>query len=361
MVFDVGPFEFNQVKGLDCNWSNGSQVKLAELRFDRIETDETSAAFGKRTDFLRTKTEDRRLREAAAVQRRKPSSLPRCCVSAILPGLPVMGNPGTLSNPRPKKNIIPSWTRPLGQRLERLQLQADPASASDSRGEMDLLIGNLNPNGDDPNPNLIPNLNRNGGNSNPNEGNPNPNPNLHPNPNPNPEPNQEIPSGEMRQVTQAIQCLGECTDNQIAQLMMMITGVARRLLNPNPNANPNLNPNPNPNPNPNLIPMPNPNPNLNLNPNPKQPILEVEAPQNTEMAVVLAKITQLEQSVARNKKIASTGFDINKLCLFLNAKLLEKFRPIDFAKFDGTGDPKAHLTGYIGALSMWGVERDAMA
>ncbi|KAI8571777.1 hypothetical protein RHMOL_Rhmol01G0145300 [Rhododendron molle] len=79
------------------------------------------------------------------------------------------------------------------------------------------------------------------------------------------------------------------------------------------------------------------------------------------MAAVLAKITQLEQSVARNEKIATTGFDINKLCLFPNAELPEKFRPIDFVKFDGTGDPKAHLTGYIRALSMWGVERDAMA
>ncbi|KAI8550549.1 hypothetical protein RHMOL_Rhmol06G0116100 [Rhododendron molle] len=87
----------------------------------------------------------------------------------------------------------------------------------------------------------------------------------------------------------------------------------------------------------------------------------METPQNPEMAAVLAKITQLEQSVARNEKIATTGFDINKLYLFPNAKLPEKFRPIDFAKFDGTGDPKAHLTGYIGALSTWGVERDAMA
>lgn len=72
-------------------------------------------------------------------------------------------------------------------------------------------------------------------------------------------------------------------------------------------------------------------------------------------------ITQLEQFVARSEKIATTGFDINKLCLFPNTKLPEKVRPIDFAKFDGTGDPKAHMTGYIGALSVWGVEKDAMA
>ncbi|KAI8530515.1 hypothetical protein RHMOL_Rhmol11G0065200 [Rhododendron molle] len=56
-----------------------------------------------------------------------------------------------------------------------------------------------------------------------------------------------------------------------------------------------------------------------------------------------------------------TGFDINELCLFLNAKLPKKFKPIDFTKFDGIGDPKTHLTGYIGALSMWGVEKDALA
>ena len=103
---------------------------------------------------------------------------------------------------------------------------------------MDLHVGNLDPNGDNPNPNLIPNLNLNGDNPHPNGGNPNPNPNPHVNPNPNPEPNQGIPNGEMGQVTQAIQRLGERTDNQIAQLMMMITGVARRLPNPNPNPNP---------------------------------------------------------------------------------------------------------------------------
>ncbi|KAI8529975.1 hypothetical protein RHMOL_Rhmol11G0017700 [Rhododendron molle] len=79
------------------------------------------------------------------------------------------------------------------------------------------------------------------------------------------------------------------------------------------------------------------------------------------MAAIKAKLAQLEQSLARSERITSIGFDIDKLCLFPNARLPKKFRPIDFAKFDGTGDPKAHLIGYIGALSMWGVEKDAMA
>lgn len=181
------------------------------------------------------------------------------------------------------------------------------------------------------NPNQNPNAAGGGGNPNPENlngagGNPNPQ-NLNGaggdnGRNPNPE---EL--NEAGQIREAIRRLGERTDNQIAQLMLMITGVAGRL----------------------------PNPNL------EQPPYEAENPQNPKMAVVLAKITQLEQSVARSKKIAATGFDINKLCLFLNAKLPEKFRPIDFTKFDGTGDPKAHLTGYIGDLSMWGVEKDAMA
>ncbi|KAI8542758.1 hypothetical protein RHMOL_Rhmol08G0164500 [Rhododendron molle] len=79
------------------------------------------------------------------------------------------------------------------------------------------------------------------------------------------------------------------------------------------------------------------------------------------MAAIKAKLAQLEQSLARSERITSIGFDIDELCLFPNARLPKKFKPIDFAKFDGTGDPKAHLTSYIGALSMWGVEKDAMA
>ncbi|KAI8559780.1 hypothetical protein RHMOL_Rhmol04G0200900 [Rhododendron molle] len=79
------------------------------------------------------------------------------------------------------------------------------------------------------------------------------------------------------------------------------------------------------------------------------------------MAAIKAKLTQLEQSLARSKRITSIGFDIDELCLFPNAKLPKKFKPIDFDKFHGTGDPKACLTSYIWALSIWGVEKDAMA
>ncbi|KAI8524392.1 hypothetical protein RHMOL_Rhmol13G0146700 [Rhododendron molle] len=46
----------------------------------------------------------------------------------------------------------------------------------------------------------------------------------------------------MGEIREAIRRLGERTDNQIAQLMLMITGVACKL----PNSNPNPNPQPNP-------------------------------------------------------------------------------------------------------------------
>ena len=126
---------------------------------------------------------------------------------------------------------------------------------------------------------------------------------------------------ELDQIRTSILQMGERTDNQITQLMLMITGVARRLPPPPPETN----------------------------------------PQSPEMAAINAKLAQLELSLARSERITSIGFDIDELCLFPNARLPKKFKPINFAKFDGTGDPKAHLTNYIGALSVWSVEKDAMA
>ncbi|KAH7836661.1 hypothetical protein Vadar_004049 [Vaccinium darrowii] len=51
---------------------------------------------------------------------------------------------------------------------------------------------------------------------------------------------------------------------------------------------------------------------------------------------------------------------MDKLCLFPGAKLPEGFKPIAWEKFDGSGDPRAHLQTYVGTLSMYNIEKDAM-
>lgn len=102
------------------------------------------------------------------------------------------------------------------------------------------------------NPNLNPNAGGGGGNPNPENLNPNgaggDNGNLNPeNPNGvggdggnlNPE-----DLNKMGQIREAIRRMGECTDNRIAQLMLMITGVARRLPLPNPECQPQRDGNP---------------------------------------------------------------------------------------------------------------------
>lgn len=78
------------------------------------------------------------------------------------------------------------------------------------------------------------------------------------------------------------------------------------------------------------------------------------------MEPILTKLAKLEESVQKQKKIATTGIDMEKLCLFPDAKLPDKFKPIDWDKFDGSGDPKAHLQTYVGTLSMYDVGKDAM-
>ncbi|KAI8538351.1 hypothetical protein RHMOL_Rhmol09G0096200 [Rhododendron molle] len=112
---------------------------------------------------------------------------------------------------------------------------------------------------------------------------------------------------ELDQIRTYIRQMGERTDNQITQLMLMITGVARRLPPPQNLETPLEN---------NREPPP--------EPNPKSP----------EMAAIKTKLAQLEQSLARSERITSIGFDIDELCLFPNARLPKKFKPIDFAKFD---------------------------
>lgn len=71
-------------------------------------------------------------------------------------------------------------------------------------------------------------------------------------------------------------------------------------------------------------------------------------------------MSRLEESVRKHEKIATTRIDMDKLCLFPNAKLPEKFKPVDFKKFDGTGDPRIHLQAYVGSFSIQGVGKDAM-
>ena len=80
-----------------------------------------------------------------------------------------------------------------------------------------------------------------------------------------------------------------------------------------------------------------------------------------EMEAMMAKVAKLEESVQKQEKIATIGIDMEKLCLFPDAKLPDKFKPIDWDKFDGSGDPKAHLQTYVGTLSMYDVEKNSMA
>lgn len=68
------------------------------------------------------------------------------------------------------------------------------------------------------------------------------------------------------------------------------------------------------------------------------------------LAALVAKMGKLEQSVQETKRHGKGEIDMSKLCLFPNAKLPEKFKGVDFEKFDGTGDPRAHLQGYVGSL-----------
>lgn len=90
------------------------------------------------------------------------------------------------------------------------------------------------------------------------------------------------------------------------------------------------------------------------------PQLENPVP-NPEMAALVAKMAKLEESVSKFEKIGAGGLDMDRLCPFPNARLPERFKMPDFAKFDGTGDPKTHLLAYHGAMKLHGVEEEAMA
>ncbi|KAI8572317.1 hypothetical protein RHMOL_Rhmol01G0188400 [Rhododendron molle] len=79
-------------------------------------------------------------------------------------------------------------------------------------------------------------------------------------------------------------------------------------------------------------------------PHSEQPKEETPAT-NPNLVALLAKIYKLEESIQKTKWLGKGEIDMNKLCLFPNATLPEEFKSVDFAKFDGTGDPKAHLQG----------------
>ncbi|KAI8563690.1 hypothetical protein RHMOL_Rhmol03G0129000 [Rhododendron molle] len=98
----------------------------------------------------------------------------------------------------------------------------------------------------------------------------------------------------------------------------------------------------------------------------REPKLELEIPlevivPNPKMAVIIAKMAKLEEAVSKSEKIGAGGLDMDILCLFRNARLPERFKVPDFAKFDGTGDPKTHLLGYHGAMKLHAIEDDVMA
>ncbi|KAI8536033.1 hypothetical protein RHMOL_Rhmol10G0224000 [Rhododendron molle] len=83
--------------------------------------------------------------------------------------------------------------------------------------------------------------------------------------------------------------------------------------------------------------------------------------QNPEIAALIAKMAKLEESVTKSERLGAGGLDMDRLCPFPNARLPERFKMPDFAKFDGTGDPRTHLLAYHSAMKLHGVEEDAMA
>ena len=84
-------------------------------------------------------------------------------------------------------------------------------------------------------------------------------------------------------------------------------------------------------------------------------------PPPAEMDTLLAKMAELEASVKKSALLSAGGIDMDQLCMFPNAKLPDKFRAPDFAKFDGTGDPKTHLAGYVATMSLHNLGSDVMA
>ncbi|KAI8568213.1 hypothetical protein RHMOL_Rhmol02G0180500 [Rhododendron molle] len=73
---------------------------------------------------------------------------------------------------------------------------------------------------------------------------------------------------------------------------------------------------------------------------------------NPDIAALMAKMAKLEESIAKAEKVKVGGIDLDRLCLYPNAKLPEKFKMPDLAKFDGSGDPRTHLYRYHAAMKL---------
>ncbi|KAI8542836.1 hypothetical protein RHMOL_Rhmol08G0170500 [Rhododendron molle] len=67
------------------------------------------------------------------------------------------------------------------------------------------------------------------------------------------------------------------------------------------------------------------------NPNPTGNVLAA----NPDITALTAKMAQLEESIAKAKKVKAGGIDLDHLCLYPNAKLPNKFKMPDLAKLDG--------------------------
>ncbi|KAI8568451.1 hypothetical protein RHMOL_Rhmol02G0200500 [Rhododendron molle] len=82
---------------------------------------------------------------------------------------------------------------------------------------------------------------------------------------------------------------------------------------------------------------------------------------NPNIAAFTAKMAQLEESIAKAEKVKAGGIDLDRFYLYPNARLPEKFKMLDLAKFDGSGDPRTHLYSYHAAMKLLSVEPEAMS
>ncbi|KAI8542837.1 hypothetical protein RHMOL_Rhmol08G0170600 [Rhododendron molle] len=82
---------------------------------------------------------------------------------------------------------------------------------------------------------------------------------------------------------------------------------------------------------------------------------------NPDIAALMAKMAQLQESIAKAEKVKAGGIDLDRLCLYPNARLPEKFKMPSLAKFNGSGDPRTHLYSYHAAMKLLAVEPEAMS
>ncbi|KAI8542777.1 hypothetical protein RHMOL_Rhmol08G0166200 [Rhododendron molle] len=82
---------------------------------------------------------------------------------------------------------------------------------------------------------------------------------------------------------------------------------------------------------------------------------------NPDMTTLMAKMAKLEESVSKSEMINAGGIDLDRLYLYPNAKLPNKFKMPKLAKFDGSGDPRTHICNYHAAMKLLSVELEAMS